>query len=121
MSDTPEQIARKKADDLIAEACLDVHQYENGTVTALKNAITSALLQASQGKWETMESAPKDGTPILVYGRPYGEIHGSFADLQSAVAASTGGPWNVMATDAYCVTIDDPIAWRPLPSPPEDA
>lgn len=59
--------------------------------------------------WRPMDSAPKDGTPILVWD-------GSFYGLaQYTDWAASDGPWR---------SVDDPgishqaLCWMPLPPPP---
>jgi hypothetical protein len=59
-------------------------------------------------EWQPIETAPKDGTFILVYG--YGDYHHAFWLDQG------NGFW--FSIDDSLV---DPTHWMPLPSPPGDA
>jgi hypothetical protein len=60
--------------------------------------------------WQTMDSAPKDGTKILVFCRkgPYEGIHIDYWDEEH-----DGGVW--MHTSSF----NPAIAWHQLPNPPE--
>lgn len=59
--------------------------------------------------WKTMDSAPLDGTPILVYDP---DIEGLMA-----VCWWTGKCWVRDADLDYLVT--DPLAWMERPEPPD--
>lgn len=84
------------------------------------------LTEASHKGWQRIETAPKDGTKVLLCrvldadGRPMGDAFGIFCQ----VAAWWGEEdrWVV-----YCDLIQDPSLhfepthWQPLPEPPEGA
>lgn len=72
-----------------------------------------ALLSASDNGWRTMESAPRDGTTIIVY-RP---IHdGDYIPMVGVdhirMKPPYKGVWGRSRTDT------PPAAWMPLPPPP---
>jgi hypothetical protein len=73
--------------------------------------------------WQTIESAPKDGTLVLGYGKIAGEISRvcdgtDFALIQwGGKGDYPGFEWDVRPTDAYAVWMK-PTHWRPLPRPP---
>jgi hypothetical protein len=78
--------------------------------------------------WQPIETAPKDGTRVLVYGVPlsydgsdYGEPAGiSVAEYVSHNNAGTEKAWYL--PDYYCYdTSYEATHWMPLPSPPEEA
>lgn len=62
-------------------------------------------------EWQPIETAPKDGTPVLLYATPRMEV----------------GYWNVAVTDVGItgwypsMYWRRPTHWMPLPEPPEDA
>lgn len=84
---------------------------EHGSYAAMEAALTAAL---SAG-WRPIESAPKDGTKILIF-EPEGEI----AIVSYVGAASYGDfPWKIWGGySSY--RIDVPTRWQPLPPPPEE-
>lgn len=64
--------------------------------------------------WQTIETAPRDGTAILV-----------FNDDGRIYQAEWDGRWRFAAADQHgcgcCSGIDDrPTHWMPLPEPPKD-
>lgn len=71
-----------------------------------------------QSKWQSMESAPLDGTVVLLYGVPHGEIHGELDEPTIVVARFAHRTWSLTSTDYYAVWVNDPLAWMPLPTPP---
>ena len=65
-----------------------------------------------------MDEAPRDGTPVLLWGVCDGEIRG-LADRPSMVVGSSRGEdaFYVDDTDYYSVAVRA-THWQPLPSPP---
>lgn len=65
------------------------------------------------GEWKPIETAPKDGTEILVRGpqRDGGVYH----DVQAWPDGWTGMPWPVALMD---YAAGEPTHWMPLPEPP---
>lgn len=66
----------------------------------------------SVGQWQPIETAPKDGTEILAYGRKQ--------DGAYFVAFEYGdwwcaGPWD----EGWCELNHAPTHWMPLPEPPK--
>ncbi len=63
--------------------------------------------------WRTLESAPQDGTEVLV-----------FVDGHVATAADAEGQWWATVAgqrtleDGRALTLGTPTHWRPLPPPP---
>ncbi len=73
-----------------------------------------AELEAAQG-WQTMDSAPKDGTRILVLTK-YGPFTGHWAEDVEGM----DGSWFVHGiTEA--VQQSEATHWLPLPTPPEES
>ena len=60
-------------------------------------------------KWQPIETAPKDGTAILVYTCNEGFYVVSYDDIFSA-------PWRVRNDEG--LNEDQPTHWMPLPEPP---
>ena len=63
-------------------------------------------------KWQPIETAPRDGTYILLFGR-----HSRRGGLIQITARWGGGDWE-SADDGYGAYII-PTHWMPLPDPPE--
>lgn len=74
--------------------------------------------------WQPIESAPRDGTEVLVFGRFAGEISGIHAEHEYGIAAFINGAsdfqgfeWAAIGGDTYEVWCC-PTHWMPLPAPP---
>lgn len=69
--------------------------------------------------WQPIETAPRDGTEILVFGKWDGEVN-DFTPIpaDAGVARWTGGAWCAVWTDCYSVTCNA-THWMPLPPPPK--
>jgi phage gpG-like protein len=67
--------------------------------------------------WQPISTAPRDGTPVLCYGRPTGEICGEYADDMAMVCTYGYGRWHLEGADTYSVTMEA-RHWMPLPQPP---
>lgn len=76
----------------------------------------SKQIAAEVSGWRTIDSAPKDGTPILCY-RPDSEEHG-FSTQSSIDVLWWDFGW-MCAGEIIC--IDPPTHWMPLPGAPRDA
>lgn len=79
------------------------------------------------GKWQDIETAPKDGTEVLLYGQWAGEIsHSHEEDRTIDIGYWAGGKsdyagddwWQLSTGDAYACWMRA-IAWMPLPDPPQ--
>lgn len=71
------------------------------------------LLAAPQvPKWQPIETAPKDGTEILLW------VPGGF--VWHAVMAFSNGMWADRYTGRPLPFLKVPTHWMPLPKPPED-
>ena len=88
-----------------------VHFYQSMNVPCaiedLTAAISAALAACDDSQWRGMDSAPKDGTYLLMLVDGYHDI-GRWFD------ASGGGGWWV----CHCMPIN-PTHWMPLPVAPE--
>ena len=87
----------------------------------------------TKSKWLPITTAPKDGTPILVYEKPgeYAEEGDTGIYLVQWRAFIIHYPgchpieaWCVPGSDqdeqGGCFTIDNPTHWMPLPKPPKE-
>lgn len=79
-------------------------------------------------EWQTIETAPKDGTEVLLFGHWAGEINGIIADRKQAdIGSWQGGKsdyvgnfwWRLSTGDAYACWMV-PSHWMPLPPPPKE-
>ena len=73
--------------------------------------------------WQNIETAPRDGTKILVWG---GEWVGELGprepvDEPMKVYFCGRGGWHVADTVYYCAEIENPTHWMPLPAGPSSA
>ena len=84
----------------------------------------AACVQAEVAQWQPIETAPRDGTKILLYGQWQGEINGMRNDVVAVGAWGGGrsdrgksGWWDIINTDGYACWIYA-THWMPLPAPP---
>lgn len=71
----------------------------------------------SDMQWRTIESAPKDGTRVLLYEN---EIDGQTVGFWSTCLwVDHGGAWVIYEARSDTITLE-PKNWMPLPSPPSD-
>lgn len=75
-------------------------------------------------EWLPIESAPKDGSRVLVYGQWAGETNGLQDGKDVYVAEFSGRSdyhdfwWSCVGTDGYAAWVK-PTHWMPLPAPPK--
>lgn len=60
-------------------------------------------------EWQSMKTAPRDGTRVLVYGGM--KEGGAYVDI----CQFYHGRWTIEWMDGH----EEPTHWQPLPSPPE--
>lgn len=70
-------------------------------------------------KWRPIETAPKDGTIILVYGYWDGELSEKDIEREVWKAHFNLGTWCLDGSEFYAVEIANPTHWMPLPEPPK--
>lgn len=72
--------------------------------------------------WQPIETAPKDGSEILVYGGHYDSDLNSKPDEEesgvSHVWASKSEAFSICGSCYYGAYILNPTHWMPLPPPP---
>ena len=72
-------------------------------------------------QWQPIETAPRDGTTILVCGGMWvGEFSGEFPLGGVAMVTFLGDTWAVDNTEYYGPTIHNPTHWMPLPPDPNE-
>lgn len=76
-------------------------------------------------EWRPIETAPKDGTPILVAGGEDDNTKYADPDIRAFMRAPTramwdGDGWLITLAEAACVGVErlTPTHWMPLPTPP---
>lgn len=88
----------------------------------VESSSTVEVSIADQMGWHPIETAPKDGTPILVCGRSYNDK--SSASLEPQVASyctsypGSGGAKHWRDSDGYQIALASITHWRPLPPDP---
>jgi hypothetical protein len=74
-------------------------------------------------EWQPIDTAPKDGTPILAYGPEYCGNKNITAVLEwyAFTPRIGGGMWNAVGASGYECECDlqEPTHWMPLPEPPK--
>lgn len=68
-------------------------------------------------KWQTIETAPKDGTRILLWGTCHADGASRFDTQPMAVAGIYSDGWETDPADYYTVEVR-PSHWMPIPKPP---
>ena len=70
--------------------------------------------------WQPIETAPRDGTSILVCGGTWvGDFSGEVSLGGVAMVTFLGSKWAVDNTEYYAPTIRNPTHWMPLPPLPD--
>jgi hypothetical protein len=74
-------------------------------------------------KWKPIETAPRDGTTILVYGYWEGEISGKEKKPNVWLCSSQGveDEFCLEGCDGYAAWVNNPMYWMPLPPPPTES
>lgn len=85
-----------------------------------------AMREALDGKWQSIETAPRERTPILAFGLVAGEVGGPQGESCCATVYWNCGAsdyegflWKVDNTDAYAAWMK-PTHWQPLPPAPKE-
>lgn len=64
-------------------------------------------------EWLPIETAPKDGTQVLLYHRRYGTIRGAWRNTGDEYGECWAGTYMMPG-----LTEIQPTHWQPLPQPP---
>ncbi len=110
--------------DKMVEAALDVWWEDrfwrhDSEWDIFKRDMRAALLAADREAWEPMETAPTDGSTVIVYAPPPDpeKWHETVCGLPAIICTAA------YHEDAgYCVDdIREPTHWRPLPAAPKES
>jgi len=76
-------------------------------------------------EWQPIETAPRDGTPILVFGGEFTPSVDPPRPVESAVKCERSIEDGVLRyfvcdTDYYSAEVVGPTHWQPLPQPPKE-
>lgn len=96
-------------------------------VANLKEYINCLEVELTSYEWQTIDSAPKDGTEVMLFGLCAGEVNGVSEFRGIDIGSWSGGKsdwgdgdwWDSTGGDAYkcwCKATH----WMPLPENPED-
>jgi hypothetical protein len=104
----------KEIEGLIGKLEAPEPHWASGAVDLMEDAASALRQLLEERKWKTIESAPKDGTEILIRGTAYSML---VPDPITTVAKWDNGWWgnHHNAPDYTNVT-----HWMPLPAPPEE-
>lgn len=75
------------------------------------------------GEWQPMETAPMDGTVVILYRSVYNSVGtGHFIEKHNLWCMESDNPWEVthmsIYDDNYLKYGARPDLWQPLPQPP---
>ena len=71
-------------------------------------------------EWQPIETAPRDGTPVLGY-RDIDGIMGMVKWIQSATYGEWAGSWDLVLPSTHSeIDMWWPTHWMPLPEPPQE-
>lgn len=95
----------------------DAHACNQGQVTPALAQVRAAL---EESEWHGMESAPRDGTPVLIWGPKFANSFSAYWTNEQTDMSKEGG-WTDGSTNRYDEFYASfPTHWRPLPPPPTD-
>lgn len=108
------------------EVCSDVWDKSNERASAARRGILELFVECTApAEWQPIETAPRDQTPVLLYGEIAGEVGGIYCGgprvcigMYCRSTDYKGFNWTLEHTDAYCVWCK-PTHWQPLPEVPE--
>ena len=71
-------------------------------------------------EWEPIETAPRDGTAILLWGPPQGGDEATLAVAEYHVESDGFAGWETGHTDNKRIYLHHRVShWMPLPAPPK--
>ena len=108
MTEAPDQIWAVMIDPDMPDQELRLHM---GELTAQEARVARAAIRWANGEgWQSIETAPKDGTPVLLWPGQ---------DTWLGMPAAVTGWWSRHLDWVCNAGMMWPTHWRPLPAPPE--
>lgn len=103
----------RAAANIFCEAGLPIHLPQDGDLDDVEReryeALRAAIEAALAEMWQSMDSAPKDGTPVLL----------GWELLHPLVGHCEGGRWGSLTSSFGFEPFNNaPTAWMPPPPPP---
>ena len=96
-------------DDVVASAKAAIARYMGSDPERLRlEAVSRAIMAERERQWQPIETAPKDGTMVLVFTNGHMDV--------TSWPENWGGKWP-SAYMAYAEGLE-PTHWMPLPAPP---
>ena len=89
----------------------------NLTGVNLKAWMSAYIELWRQSQWQSIRSAPKDGTSILVYSPKYKEQF--VVQWMLNIDDIGDAHWVIGCLDGQVLIVRDASHWKPLPQPPE--
>ncbi len=113
----------KRQAELAAEWFKGDIDYTHANVRYISKALIAASELLQQQQWQPMDSAPKDGTRLLLATRSFGIDVGSWKKDYNSSKGDKADWYNEWGDDFstgsyYCPL--SPTRWQPLPQPPKD-
>jgi hypothetical protein len=102
-----EQIARAAA-ERIAESMLQPSE-----AIYIVPIIEAAIAESARAQWLPIATAPKDGSPVLLFGRSDSGQRRAVGHYDAKPRPGGYGPWH------WGITFQ-PTHWMPLPQPPKE-
>ena len=69
--------------------------------------------------WRPIETAPKDGTNVLIYGNWTADLKSpTIEEKEIFIAHWSYDEWYIEGTELYAPTVSHATHWMPLPDPP---
>ena len=100
-----------------------VTRYMQAEIDELRAAVKSLAKDAEARDWQPIETAPKDGTAVLVSPGTWSDRSASIAKWKSDKYAKKPRPYWSRDDDLGRVTLSrerQTTHWMPLPPPPQD-
>ena len=111
-------------EEMVRVAAIAVRQARNGCITPPENGTEydeqlarAALSAALAAMWQPIETAPKDGTRVIVTGWNFGVV-GSDRHIATAVWLEDRQEWSEVEEEGDLSTLAYLTHWMPLPPAP---
>lgn len=91
-----------------------------GTPEDIDWLITEASSESGSG-WQPIETAPKDGTPVLLWAFVETELGGRGEKRERVLAQWEYEKWRAVHQCYYSIDAEEPTHWMPIPEHPTEA